>query len=333
MKKSVVIALIVSLAVLQGVFAKGSEDGAGKVHVVKLGTTNQANHPITTSLKHFGELLDQYSGGTIKVEVYSDGQLGNERDLVEGVQIGTLLMSFSSTGPVGAFAPKMEVINLPYLFRDNDHAYKVLDGAVGQEISEELLKNNIRNLAFWENGWRQMTNSKRVINGPADLRGLKIRVMESPIMVATINAMGGNAVPMGWSEVITSLQQGIIDGQENPIINNVYNGAYEVQAYLSLTRHFYNPSVLLINEKFYQGLSAEQKSAVERAAAEARDYQRKLSQEMEAEALKEIAAKFGLNINHNPDIAAFTKAVEPVYNQFADSLGGWELINKVRNVR
>lgn len=329
--KRIVMLLGVMLTVCALIFAQGASETSGeKSYTIKLGTTNQAGHPITTSLVHFGELLKDYSNGTLSVEVYSDGQLGNERDLVEGVSLGTMYMCLSSTGPVGSFAPKMDVLNLPYLFRDNEHAYRVLDGEIGAELSKDLLKSGIRNLSFWENGWRQLTNSKRVINTPADLKGLKIRVMESQIMVATLNAMGASAVPMGWSEVITSLQQGIIDGQENPIINNVYNGAYEVQRHLSLTRHFYNPSVLLINEKFYQGLSANQKAAVDRAATEARDYQRALGQKMEAESLANLTSKFGLKVNDKPDFSAFAAAVQPVYAQFADSLGGWELINKIK---
>lgn len=330
MKRFIAFAMVL-LIVFTCVFAQGQSEGE-KTYTIKIGTTNQTGHPITLSLIHFGELVEKYSDGTLKVEVYSDGQLGNERDLVEGVSLGTMYMCLSSTGPVGSFAPKMEVLNLPYLFRDNEHAYQVLDGEIGEELGADLLKVGIRNLCYWENGWRQLTNSKRVINTPQDLRGLKIRVMESQIMVATLNAMGASAVPMGWSEVITSLQQGIIDGQENPIINNVFNGAYEVQKYLSLTRHFYNPSVLLINEKFYQGLTDKQRSAIDRAAIEARDYQRTLGQQMEADALADLTARFGLQINENPDFDAFSAAVAPVYDQFADSLGGWELINRIKNL-
>lgn len=330
MKKSFLVLAMAFLLVSGLAYSQGE---VAKNYTIKLGTTNQAGHPIVISLKYFGELVQKYTNGTIKTEVYSDGQLGNERDLVEGVQIGTLLMAFSSTGPVGAFAPKMEVLNLPYLFRDNEHAYKVLDGEIGSELSQDLLKNNIRNLAYWENGWRHLTNSKRRINSPSDLKGLKIRVMESPIMVATINAMGGIAVPMGWSEVITSLQQGIIDGQENPIINNVFNGAYAVQRYLSLTRHFYNPSVLLVNEKFYQKLTEQQRNAIQRAAIEARDYQRALSQKMEKEELSKLVSKFGLEINESPDIQAFTLSVQPVYEKFADSVGGSELINRIKAIK
>ena len=329
MKRRAVFALLIVFCCF-AVFASGKSEGG--TYTIKIGTTNQAGHPITTSLKYFGERVEEYSNGTLKVEVYSDGQLGNERDLIEGVSIGTMYMTLSSTGPVGSFAPKMEVLNLPYLFRDNEHAYAVLDGEIGAEIAEDLKSVGMRNLCYWENGWRQITNNVRQINTPSDLKGLKIRVMESPIMVETINAMGGAAVPMGWSEVITSLQQGIIDGQENPIINNVYNGAYEVQKYLSLTRHFYNPSVLLINEDFYQGLTDEQRSAIDRAAIEARDYQRALSQQMEQDALADLSERFGLQINENPDLDAFAAAVEPVYEEFAGSVGGWELINRIRSI-
>lgn len=332
MKKALLM-LLIMLMTATLCFANGQQEESGgeKNYTIKIGTTNQAGHPITTSLKYFGDLVNEYSDGTITVEVYSDGQLGDERDLVEGVSLGTMYMCLSSTGPVGSFAPKMDVLNLPYLFRDNAHAYAVLDGEIGEELAAGLLDFGIRNLCYWENGWRQLTNNKREINTPADLKGLKIRVMESQIMVATLNAMGASAVPMGWSEVITSLQQGILDGQENPIINNVYNGAYEVQKYLSLTKHFYNPSVLLINEDFYQGLSEKQRAAIDRAAIEARDYQRTLGQQMEEEALVSLVDKYGLVINENPDIEAFAEAVKPVYDEYADSLGGWDLINRIQN--
>lgn len=302
-------------------------------YTIKIGTTNQTDHPITRSLIYFGELLNKYAPDKFKVEVFPDSQLGGERDLVEGVQLGTIQMVLSSTGPVGAFAPKIEVLNLPYLFRDNEHAYKVLDGPIGEELAEDFLKKGIRCLAFWENGWRQLTNSKRPIHEPEDLKGLKIRVMESPIMIATLNAMGASAVPMGWPEVITALQQGIIDGQENPIINNVYNGAYAVQKYLSLTRHFYNPSVLLINEAFFQKLPVDLQETIKKSAIEARDYQRELTHKEETAALKDISERFGIEINENPNIDAFKKSVEPVYEEFAEELGGWELINRIKDLK
>lgn len=327
-KKTLVLVLVISLVV--GIFSFGY---AEEKYEIRVATTNQSGHPITRSLIYFGELLEKYAPGKFEVQVFSDSQLGGEREIVEGVQIGTISMGFSSTGPVGAFSPKLEVVNLPYLFRNNEHAYKVLDGEIGEELVKGFLDKGIRCLAFWENGWRQLTNSKRPINKPEDLKGLKIRVMESPIMVATLNAMGASAVPMGWPEVITSLQQGIIDGQENPIINNVYNGAYEVQKYLSLTRHFYNPSVLLINEKFYQKLPSDLQEVISKAAKEARDYQRDLTHQEEEKALKEVSKKFGLQVNYEPDIEAFIKSVEPVYKEFAEKLGGWDVINKIKNTK
>lgn len=299
--------------------------------IVKIGTTNQAEHPIVLALKHFAELVDEYTDGSINVEVYSDGQLGNERDLIEGCQLGTLYMSFTTTGPVSSFAPKMDVLSLPYLFRDDDHANGVLFGEIGEELSADLLNYGMRNLAFWHTGWRELTNSVREINTPEDLNGLKIRVMESSVMIDTLNAMGASAVPMGWSEVITSLQQGIIDGQENPVINNVFNGAYEVQEYLSMTNHFFGPSILLVNEAWYQSLTSEEQDALSRAAQEAGQYQVELREKMEAEALEDLVDRFGLKINYTPDLEAFAAAVEPVYEKYAETLGGWDLINEIRN--
>lgn len=290
-------------------------------------------HMVSTSAHyHIGSLelsrlIQERTKGTVKIDIFPAGQLGKgERELVEGLQIGTIDLVVTSTGPIGGFVPQMLVVDLPFLFRDNSHVDKVLDGPIGESLLNELLKAGIKGLAFWENGFRNLTNNKRPINRPEDVKGLKIRTMENEVHMDAFRNLGADPTPMAWGEVYTALQQGVIDGQENPIGIIRTHKIYEVNKHLALTGHVYSPALLLINEKKFKGFSPELQKIFIETGREAARFERKFNRESEAKWLEELKG-FGMQIT-NPDKILFQKATEPTYKKY-ESRFGKDLIDKI----
>jgi TRAP-type transport system periplasmic protein len=299
--------------------------------VIKIGGTSPLQHHYFVGLRIMGAVVEDLTRGRYKFEYYPSSQLGGERDLVEGVKLGTMKLTAVSTGPLSGFNPMMKLVDLPYLFTTAQHAYKVLDGPIGRQILDEFDKSGLHALAWYENGFRQLTNSKRPVKAPADLKGLKIRVMESPVMVDSLNAMGAQAVAMAWPEVFTSLQQGVLDGQENPAINHIANRTMEVTPYVSLTSHFYNPAVVLVNLAWWKGLSDFERQVYQKAADTSRDYMRMWSNHYNDAALTLAETQYKNKIERNVDIAAFQKAVQPVYDKYLKQIpNGESLVKQIR---
>ena len=300
--------------------------------VIKIGLTVPADHPYALGLQYYFKELNKKTDNRFELKLFPNNQLGGERELVESVQLGALKMSLTSAGPLSAFAPSIKVFDLPFLFKDSEHAYRVFDGHIGQKVLEEFSNKNLIGLAFWESGWRNLTNSRHPIYSPKDLNGLKIRVMESPVMISTLNAMGAQATPMAWPEVLTALQQKVIDGQENPLVVIWGQGVYDVQKYLSLTGHFYTPAVLLINATYYHSLPEDIQLIIKEVAIEAAKYQRSLCQKINEDNLQKIKdAGMIVTDRTKIDFKAFNNAVTPVYEKFADEVGGMEFINQIKN--
>ena len=291
-----------------------------KARVIKVSTTTQPSHIYNIGMAHFAKLVKEKSNGELEVQVFPAAQLGSERDAVEGLQLGTLEMTLTSTGPLGNFVPAVKLFNLPFLFQNRDEAYKILDGTIGTEIAAQFPAIGIRSLGWYENGFRNITNNVRPINSMKDLAGVKIRVMEDSLFISTMKAMGASPLPMAFGELYTALEQGTVDAQENPLALIDACRFYEVQKYLAVTGHFYSPSMLLVSEMFFQSLTPAQKKAVEEAAIEARDYERNLS--IEGDKTCEAAlAKKGMVITH-PDKSEFVSAGAPVYKASAKDIGG-----------
>lgn len=279
----------------------------------------------TDSLYHegsvkFKEIVEEKTGGQVKVELFPDGQLGHDRDLTEGMNLGTIEMGMIGVEPLTTMAPKLKAINLPFLFTDRDTAYAVLDGEIGEEMVEELPTNHgIRVLGFFENGFRHISNSKQEINTPEDLQGLAIRTPESPVSLAIFQALGANPTPMSFGELYTALEQGTVDGQENPVSLIYTAKLFEVQDYVSLTGHMYSPMVLTISEKKWSTLSPELQAAVQEAAAEAKAYERQLSEKQEGEYIANLK-EAGVIISE-PDVTLFVDATKDVHQEFDDEYG------------
>jgi len=298
--------------------------------VLKAGDSTPDNHPYNLGLKKFKETVEKETNGAIEIQIFPNNALGAERELVEGMQIGSVDIVVSSTGPIGGFVPQMNVVDLPFLFRDNAHAYSVLDGPIGADLLKQLEAKGIVGLAFWENGFRNVTNDKREIKVPADLKGLKLRTMENKVHMAAFKVLGVDPTPMAFSEVFTALQNGTIDGQENPIPVIYTNHMEEVQKYLSMTGHVYSPAPIMISKMTWDKLTAEQKEIFKKAAIEGREYERGLIKKQTDEQLVQLKAK-GMIVTE-VDKSLFQKATEPVYKQFEDEFGK-DLIAKIINTK
>ncbi|GAA0316504.1 DctP family TRAP transporter solute-binding subunit [Bacillus carboniphilus] len=307
----------------------GSEAGgdSDKEIVLKFGHVLAPDHPYNLAAEKFKEVLEANAPQDVKVEIFHSSQLGSERDLTEGLQLGTVDIAIAP-GTIGGFEPKMGVLDLPYIFRDREHAYKVLDGEIGKELAENLPNSDLRLLSYWENGFRNVTNSSKPIVTPEDLKGIKIRVPENGIYVDTFKAWGANVTSMAFGELYTALQQKTVDGQENPLAIIATNKFSEAQEFLSLTGHFYGPAQVLISESTWQELSPEMQEAVQKAADQARDYERQLLADNDAEYLEQLKSE-GMKVNE-VDVEAFQKASEPIWEMYEDEFG--DIIEKIQNV-
>ena len=318
---------IVGLAclVLLGLGAcTGGAEKAGKGEFraqLKLASLTPMGHTYNQAAARFADLVKERSNGRIQVTVYPDGQLGKgERELLESAQQGTIDIYVGSTGPIGGFNPSIGILDIPFLFHDYGHVDGVLDGPVGQQLLDDLEKAQFKALAFWENGFRNLTNSRRAVRGPDDARGLKIRTMENKVHMAAWQAVGANPVPMAWGEVYMALQQKVIDGQENPVAVIHSARINEVQKYLSLTQHVYSPAVLIVSLKKWQTMPAQDQEMLRKTAREVALYQRKLGRDMEEKQVAELAEK-GMKVERNIDKAAWRSAMQPVIGQAAAQFG------------
>jgi len=295
---------------------------------LQVGHVLAPTHPYQTGLEKFAELVAEKTDGDLEIQAYHSSQLGDEREMIESLQFGVLDMSLISTAPLSGFTKKFQVFDLPFIFQTREEAYAVLDGEIGTELLESLEEKNIIGLTYWENGFRHVTNSKRKIEKPEDLKGLKIRLMQNPVHMDSFKAMGALPTPMGFGELFTAMQQGTVDGQENPLAIIDTSKFYEVQDYLSLTGHFYAASPLLVSKSVWQSLSESEQNAIQEAAYEARDFERNLVKKMDNELIDELK-ETGLEITE-VDKSIFQESTSSVYDKYEDQIGT-ELLNRVLN--
>jgi tripartite ATP-independent transporter DctP family solute receptor len=286
----------------------------------------------------FKKMVEERTNGAIRVDIYPAAQLGDARTIVEGVQMGTIEMADIENGPMGRFVPEAMLWDLPFIFRDIDHAHNILDGDVGKYVQKKYDDVGIRHLAYNDGGFRYFTNNVRPVRNMDDLQGLKIRVMESKVMIDTINAFGASAVPMAFGELYTALQQGVVDGQENPM-NLIYSQRfYEVQKYLSLSGHFYYPRQYITNLNWFNNLSEEHQKVIAEAAREACDIQREELAKYEIE-MKKVLQEKGMEINEVDKTKFIETSQEKIYPAYYETIGGGdadygkELVQRVVNAK
>lgn len=338
MKKGILVITVLMLTFVM-IFATGCGSGKtqepvkasdGGTLTMKIGHVLAPTHPYQQGLEKFSELVAQKTGGKVKIDAFHSSQLGNEREMIEGLQMGTLDMALVSTAPLAGFSKEFLVFDLPFIFQSREQAYKVLDGEIGSEILGTLENQSIIGLNYWENGFRNVTNSKKPIIHPEDMKGMKIRTMENKIHMASFKTVGADPTPMAFGELFTALQQKTVDSQENPLPIIYTSNFFEVQKYLSMTGHFYAAAPLLISKAKWDALPKDVQQAIQEAAVEARDFERGLIKKADADLADTLKQK-GMEISE-VDKNEWLKAMEPVYKQYEGEIGA-ETINKVRSVK
>ncbi len=279
----------------------------------------KAGHGLTeVSAMHLGwvkfkELVEERSKGAIVCEIYPNQQLGGDRELTEGAQLGSVTATSPTSSPLAAFQKDMFVLDAPFLFVNRPEAFAALDGPFGQKLLDKLESINLKGLAYWENGFRNLTNSRNAVRKPEDVKGLKLRTMENAIHLAAWKALGANPTPMAFGELFTAMQQKTVDGQENPFGQIFDNKFYEVQPYITRSQHAYPPFVVFMNKEFWDDLSDEHKAIVKSAMKDATDFQRKKAEELDDKAAASLRALGREIIELTPEeVAMFRAGVAPV---------------------
>ena len=298
---------------------------------LKMNISVAQNSHYGVAVDTFAREIEKRTNGRYKIQNFYAGALGAERESIEGVQLGTLDLTMTSTGPVPNFVPEVAILDIPFLFRDYAHARAVLDGPIGQDLLTKFDAKGIKALAWGENGFRHMTNNKHPVNTPDDLKGLKMRTMENPIHIEAYRQFGILPTPMAFTEVFTALQQGTVDGQENPLSVITAAKLEQVQKYLSLTGHVYSPALILMSKAQWDKLSAADKQAFAEAAKEAIKANRARIDDDERRAVGDLRSK-GMAVVDTLDKTKFQAALSPVYNDFSKRFGQ-ENIDKIKNYK
>ena len=327
MKMKKLITLLLALAMVLSLAACGSKDNSNAnndsqgngvtptaaTYKIKLGTTGNEEHQSTIAANFFKEKVEELTNGAVTVEIYPNSQLGSEREMAEGVKLGTLEMTIVTTdGTLPAWVPETQVLSIPYLLTSKEVAYEVLDNTLQPYFAPLFEAQGFKHLAFCELGFRHFTTNKREITCAADMKGQSIRVQEAPIWFALTDCLGATATPVAFNELYTALSQGMVDGQENPIPSIASSKFYEVQKYMCLDGHTYGAESILINLDYYNNLPAEIQTAIDEAAAYAGEQQRAAVSANEAAQLQQIKDA-GVIVCEDPDITSFQEATAELY--------------------
>jgi tripartite ATP-independent transporter DctP family solute receptor len=318
--------LVIGLSLAIGFVATAAAQTTMKISISIAQNSHQG-----VAIDTFAKEVEKRTGGRYKVQPFYSGSLGGERESIEAVQLGTQELTFSSSGPIPNFVPDAKILDIPFLFRDKAHARAVLDGPIGQEMLTKFDSKGFKALAWGENGIRHMTNSKRAVNGPDDLKGLKMRTMENPVHVAAYKGLGIVTTPMAFPEVFTALQQGTVDGQENPLSVIMASKFDQVQKHLTLTGHVYSPGIFLMSKPAFDALSAADKQAFLDAAKEGVKANRARVDEDDAKGVSELRSK-GMNVIENVDKGKFVTMLGPVNAEFEKQFGKAN-IDRIRNFK
>lgn len=327
-KKWRFLAFMTVFALILGVFSSCQKDKSARV--IKLGHGLDVSHPVHKAMVFMAERLKEKSNGALTIDIYPSQQLGSERECLELLQIGSLGMTKVSTGVLENFVPNLKVLGLPFLFRDTQHRYDVLEGEVGVELLNASISKRLKGLTFYDAGSRSFYG-KRPIRTPEDLDGEKVRVMESQTAINMVKALGGSPTPIAWGELYTALQQGIVDGAENNLPSFYTSRHYEICKYYTMDQHTAVPDELLISTLLWNKLSKQEQQWVKEAAQESRVYEKKIWHEAEMEALTKIK-EAGVQIIE-PDKEAFRELVQPLYQAYEENPEMKKLIEEIQAVK
>lgn len=325
LSKFVLSAATVAFAVGLTVSAQAKEWKGWNIHV--------AGYPNTVAMDKFAELLKEKSGGKMTLKMYHSGTLGSQPDAIEQLRLGGLEIANFNMGPIGPIVAEANVVSLPFIFKNTDHMWRVLDGKAGDMINAGLAKKGLVSLAWYDAGSRSFYNSKHAINAPADVKGMKVRVMNNDLYSGMISALGGNPSPMAFAEVYQSLKTGVVDGAENNWPSYESTGHYEVAGFHSNSQHLIIPEILAINADVYNALSDDEKKIVKEAAVESAMLQRDLWKKREKSSMEKVIAG-GVKANEIPDKSAFQAAMVPVYEKYlADNAALKPLVKLIQDTK
>ncbi|MCI6465837.1 MAG: DctP family TRAP transporter solute-binding subunit [Faecalicatena sp.] len=322
MKRWIACALAATLTVglLSG--CQGSEKA--KSYSIKVGYGTNPGHPIDLASNEFEKQVEKEAkelGYDVDVQLFPSSQLGSEKEMIELLQIGALDMCPTTTGPLGLFEPPYLAFDLPFLFLNSEQADRVLDGDVGTKMLSSMEDIGIVGLAWWENGFRELTNNKRPITKPEDLKGIKLRTMQNDVHIDFFQKMGAAPTPLGFGEIYTSLQSNVIDGQENPLSIIATNKFYEVQPYTTISDHVYSPVPVLYSKALLEDLPKDLQEIVKNAAYDLRIYEREAGRSQEQEYIDEIAEKSEIYVLSDEEKKAFQDAAQSTYEKFESVIG------------
>lgn len=311
---------------------EGDVVSEGDEHTIKFGIGLAESSPQYRSVEYFGEILDQRTDGRLQVDIFPNSQVGDDNEMMDGLQSGSLEMTYPSTSPAATLVPELAVFDLPFLFPTRESAFEVMDSEIGQDMLDSFEGTGIKALYFSENGFRQLTNSQKPIEGPDDISGLKLRVMENDVQVDIWNTLGANPTPMAFGEVFSAMEQGVVDGQENPWSTILTSNFYEVQQHGAETRHVYTPFIIMISQEFWDGLSEEDQQIVQEAAQQSGDYERVISEEYDDYSKQQLQEE-GMEITEYSDqqMQEFRDATQPVYDKWAPRIGE-DLVQEVQTM-
>jgi tripartite ATP-independent transporter DctP family solute receptor len=293
-----------------------------KERTLKFAYQNAKDHPQGQGVAKFAELVEKKSGGKMKVTQFPGGQLGGDLQNVSALQGGTVDLMVMNTGLLVGLAKETAIVDLPFLFNDGREADAVMDGPFGKKLHDRVTDKGLVGLAYWELGFRNVTNSKRPVTKMEDISGLKLRVLQSPLFIDTFTALGANPTPMPFPEVYSALEQKVVDGQENPVTVVLFSKLNEVQKHLALTRHIYNPQSVLMSKKVFDSMSPVERKIIQDAATEAAAYQRQVNRKVTDEAL-ETLKKGGMQVTELPpaEVAKIREKLKPVVAKYAAQAG------------
>src|SRR5262245_33946645 len=301
--------------------------------VLKATDVHPLGYPTVEAVVQMGKKLEATTNGRLSVQMYPSMQLGAEKEMIEQAQVGALAIARISVGPMGPIVPELNVFNLPFMFRDDSHMEKVIDGEIGDELLKKLSDHPTAGLVglCWMNaGTRNVYNSKKPIRTLDDLKGLKIRMMGNPVFVDTMNALGGNGVAMGFDQLISAMQSGVVDGAENNYPTYATGQHYRYAKYYSLTGHLMIPEILVFSKKTWDTLSKDDQALIAKFAKEAQQEERKLWYAMEEKSKSEME-KAGVEITNIGDKKPFQEAVRPVWEKYGKQHA--ELIKRIQDVK
>ncbi|MGO4670126.1 TRAP transporter substrate-binding protein [Bosea sp. 2RAB26] len=317
------LALTVLASTAFATLAGGQAAAQFKERTIKLSAAVPQDHPFGAGAAALAACVTEKSGGKLKIQSFWNAQLGSDQQAVQAVRSGTLDIVVASTSPLVGLVPQLGAFDLPFLFANEKEADAVLDGPVGQKISERLLGVGLVNLSYWENGFRNMTNSRHPIQKWEDLQGLKVRVMQNNVFLDTFSNMGANAVPLAYGELYTALETKAIDGQENPYANIYSAKFYEAQKFLSITQHAYTPAVVMYSKRLWDQLSKDEQATLTSCATVSQGKERQANREQANEALAKLK-ELGMTINEVApgELKRMREKANAVYQKHAASIGG-----------